>query len=169
MHFHSSPTDAILRTVSGAVIDPFAPDPAQIHVEDIAHALSHQCRFGGHAPHFYSVAQHSVEVAHRVPEPLRLQALLHDASEAYLVDVPRPVKARLPGYLAIEEHLMHVIAGRFGFLWPISDAVRNADDAQLSWEWKAFFAEGSGGMVCWSPVEARRRFLDVFQGLTISR
>lgn len=158
-----------LRTISGAFVDPLAPDPDLIHVEDIAHALSHQCRFGGHAPHFYSVAQHSVEVAHLVPEALRLQALMHDASEAYLVDVPRPVKARLPGYLAIEEHLMHVVAARFGFAWPLSEVVRLADDAQLAWEWRAFFAEGSGGIVCWSPIEARRRFLDLFSVLTPSR
>lgn len=168
MMLPGAPSGLVLRTVSGAYIDPLAPDPGQIHVEDIAHALSHQCRFGGHAPHFYSVAQHSVEVAHRVPVEWRLQALLHDASEAYLVDVPRPIKARLPGYLEAEDLLMRKIASRFNFAWPLAEAVRLADDAQLAWEWNAFFAEGSGGMVCWSPVEARRRFLDVFQTLAIS-
>jgi len=165
MMLPGAPSAFVLRTVSGAYLDPMAPDPDHVRVEDIAHALSHQCRFGGHAPYFFSVAQHSVEVAHRVPDTLRLQALLHDASEAYLVDVPRPVKARLPGYLEAEEHLMHVIASHFSFMWPLSEEVRLADDAQLAWEWNAFFGEGASGLVCWSPVEARRRFLDLFHAL----
>ena len=92
-----------IQTFTGRHINPFDPDPDAIDIEDIAHALSHICRFTGHTHTFYSVAQHSVHVADLVcrntaglAKPARsravLMALLHDASEAYLCDIPRPLK-----------------------------------------------------------------------------
>src|SRR5262249_40412991 len=88
-----------LQTVSGRRLDPFTPDLEQIDVADIATALANQCRFGGHTRVFYSVAQHSCLVTDVLRErggsatELRW-ALLHDASEAYLVDLPHPIKHR---------------------------------------------------------------------------
>lgn len=124
-----------IRTFTGIYIDPLNPEPDQIHIEDIAHALSHICRFNGHTKEFYSVANHSIWVAAHCPEELRLQALLHDASEAYLCDIPKPFKHRLTNYCEIEENLMHVIASRFGFKWPVSPRVKEYDELALEWEW----------------------------------
>jgi hypothetical protein len=105
-----------IRTFSGRYIDIFDPNPDDILIEDIAHALSHQCRFGGHIPKFYSVAQHSVFCANNPFISKKLEALMHDASEAYLLDIPSPIKPRLTNYHEIENNLMMVIAEKFAFL-----------------------------------------------------
>ena len=85
-----------IQTSSGGKFYYDSDDTDCINIEDIAHALSNPCRFGGHSGRFYSVAQHSVVVAYLVEKELMLTALLHDASEAYVVDVPRPLKRILP-------------------------------------------------------------------------
>jgi hypothetical protein len=79
---------------------------------DIATALSNQCRFGGHVKHFYSVAEHCVHVLHEVQQQtLDIRtwraALLHDASEAYLIDIPRPIKAYLTSYKHVQPDLLY--------------------------------------------------------------
>src|SRR6266540_3927135 len=92
-------------------------DSEKIDIRDIAHALSMQCRFGGHCAWHYSIAQHSLYVARRFDNlHLRRYALLHDASEAYLVDVPRPIK-NLDGmyaYRQMERLLQEKIYQKFG-------------------------------------------------------
>lgn len=85
-----------------------------VDIEDIAHALSNICRFGGHCREFYSVAQHSVIVAGRVSSENGLVALLHDAPEAYCGDVVRPLKQNLRGFEDIEQGIWYAIAERFG-------------------------------------------------------
>jgi hypothetical protein len=108
-----------IQTISGG--NPFDPDPGEIEIEDIALALSHQCRFGGHCRVFYSVAQHSCLVSDLVIERggnlAALWALLHDASEAYLVDLPHPLKHRSELgklYAAAEDRLQAAVCERFG-------------------------------------------------------
>jgi hypothetical protein len=126
-----------IQTYTGKQFWPLDPRPEEIVLEDIARALSHQCRFSGHTKYFYSVAEHSVNVARlldKEPEGTRLWGLLHDASEAYLVDVPRPVKWFLPQYKEAEELLHQAIAERFGLGWPIPDAVHHADNVMLATE-----------------------------------
>ena len=85
--------DRYLSTYTGKKFYPYDPRPEQICIEDIAHGLSMLCRFAGQCRFFFSVAEHSIAVAHLLPANLKLFGLLHDASEAYLVDLPRPVKA----------------------------------------------------------------------------
>jgi len=87
--------DRYLSTFTGKKFFPFAPHPHQIDIRDIAHGLSLLCRFSGQCPYFFSVAEHSIYVA----DNLKLEGLLHDASEAYLADLPRPVKIGLPEYI----------------------------------------------------------------------
>ena len=94
--------DRYLSTYTGKKFYPYDPRPEQICIEDIAHGLSMLCRFAGQCRFFFSVAEHSIAVAHLLPANLKLFGLLHDASEAYLADLPRPVKAGLPEYRAIE-------------------------------------------------------------------
>lgn len=105
-----------LQTYSGLAFFPLAPHPDQVAIEDIAHALSLQCRFAGHTREHYSVAQHSVLVSRYVPAEDALWGLFHDAAEAYLVDLPRPLKhySRLGHeYRRIEARAQRAICERF--------------------------------------------------------
>lgn len=155
-----------IRTYTGKYIDVFNPDPNMICIEDIAHALSHQCRFGGHMHHFYSVAQHSVLCAFKVDVPFKLQALMHDASEAYLMDIPRPIKKRLKEYIDLEENLMKIIADKFAFEWPMRDAVRHADELMLEIEWANLVIRKPKNFPCFPPSYAKDTFLKTFSILT---
>ena len=128
-------TEGRIRTYSGFYIDPLNPDPGAIDIRDIAHALTNQCRFAGHTQRRFSVAQHSIMVADSVPQEHKLAALLHDASEAYLLDIPTPVKAQLSGYMEAEDRLMQVIAKKFGFAYPLHMSIKAADKNALEWEW----------------------------------
>ena len=103
-----------IMTYSKKMFDPLRPDTALIDIEDIAHALSLLCRANGHFPTFYSVCQHSINCmkeaqARGYSRRVQLGCLLHDASEAYLSDVTRPVKAELPKYKEIEAPLQDAI------------------------------------------------------------
>lgn len=121
----------------GKMIDPFDPDPQMINLVDIAHSLSNLCRWNGHTMRFYSVAQHSIFVASLMEKPEdKLAGLLHDASEAYISDMARPVKMRLDKYYEVEFNLMMVISRKFGFQFPLSEALSVADDYALHYEWE---------------------------------
>jgi 5'-deoxynucleotidase YfbR-like HD superfamily hydrolase len=122
-----------IQTFTGIFFDPFAPDPALIRIEDIAHSLSLQCRFTGHVRRHWSIAQHSLLVADLCPPEHKLWGLLHDATEAYLVDLPRPIKKHpaMAEYRRIESDLERVIAERFGLSLPIPDEVHVADNITL--------------------------------------
>jgi hypothetical protein len=123
-----------IQTWTGRVFRPLDPAPASIDIHDIAHSLALQCRFNGHCRAFYSVAEHSVRVSHAVPTEHALWGLLHDATEAYLSDLPRPIKSQLPGYRAAEDRLMAALAAHFGLPWPMPAAVHAADNALLATE-----------------------------------
>ncbi len=165
-----------IQTWSGGRFHPFAPDPAEVRVADIAHALSLLCRFNGHCRAFYSVAEHAVRVSRAVPPEHALAALLHDAAEAYVSDVPRPVRRRVPDFDAVEARILAVILERFGLPPRLPDAVRAADDALLATELRdlmapppepwALRAEPLPGRIePWSPAEAERAFLARFAEL----
>lgn len=123
-----------IRTWSGKSFYPLDPDPEQIDIQDIAWALSMQCRYAGHVKHFYSVAQHSVYVSKACDESDALWGLLHDASEAYIQDIIRPVKIHLSEYKVIEARREKVIAERFNLCWPMPKSVKRADEAVYATE-----------------------------------
>ncbi len=103
-----------IQTYSGRQFWPLEPRAEDVAVEDIAHALSLLCRYGGHSSRFYSVAEHCVLVSHKCG----LHGLLHDAAEAYLLDIPRPVKALMPEYKWAEERVIVAIYEALGVTLP---------------------------------------------------
>jgi hypothetical protein len=151
--------ESAIQTASGRRFSPLDPEPGAIEVEDIAHALSHLCRFGGHSTIFYSVAQHCCLVADAVerggaqPEEV-LWALLHDASEAYLGDLPHPLKHRSAlgaFYREIEGPLQAAILERFGLPAQGPDALKRIDRAVLALERSRLMVPADDGW--WPEVE----------------
>lgn len=106
-----------IRTFTGKKLH-IEPKPEDIDIRDIAHSLSLAPRWGGHSTFPYTVAAHSIYVSRIVPVGFHLFALLHDASEAYLADIPSPMKVLLPDYKLLEHKIMVAVATRFGFHWP---------------------------------------------------
>ena len=107
-----------ITTYTGRHIDPVNPDPDMICIEDIAHALSLICRGNGHVQTFFSVGQHCINYAREAlargcSDRMALACLLHDASECYLSDVPRPFKKTLAGYKRQEESLLNLIYEKY--------------------------------------------------------
>jgi len=105
-------------TYKGEFFTPLDPDIDQIHIEDIAHSLSLMCRANGHIDYFFSVAQHCINCALEAKSRgytarVQLACLLHDASEAYISDITRPVKYYLTEYKKIEKHLQEVIYTKY--------------------------------------------------------
>lgn len=167
-----------MQTFTGRQFWPVDPRPEEVFIEDIAHALAMQCRYAGHSLRFYSVAEHSVHLARHVSPENALWALLHDASEAYLVDVPRPLKPFLPGYREAEDAVMRAVALRFKLL-PFSvmpGEVKEADGRILADEaaqnmatppapW-TFNGHALGvTLEYWSPERAEQEFLNEFARL----
>ena len=131
-----------IRTFSGHRFD-VKPTPDQVYLEDIAVALSRLPRFMGHSTFPYSVAAHCLYVCALSPPRLKLQALFHDASEAYIGDMPSPFKALMPDYKKVEEDIMVAVAERFGFTLPIDPLVKSADQYALYKERMELFSLSS--------------------------
>lgn len=123
-----------IETHSGRKFEFLSPTPDMVDIDDIAHSLSRQCRFSGHTSKFYSVAEHSINVS--LLSTNKLEGLLHDASEAYLLDIPSPIKQYLTNYKEIEHKVMCAIADKFGFWYPLPPDIKDADHAQLKTEAK---------------------------------
>ncbi len=170
-----------IETYLAEAFEPLNPDPEKILISDIAHALSNQCRFSGHTREFYSVAQHCVQVSWllqdwETPRWIQLWGLLHDASEAYLVDIPSPLKSH-PGFAAYrdaERWVMLAVCDRFGLPDQQPPAVASADRVLLATEARAlmpFVPEHWEGLEAaplstpitpWTPSEAKRKFVNRF-------
>lgn len=173
-----------LRTFTGRLFDP-ALAAGEIDIRDIAHALAQTCRFGGHVRTFFSVAQHSVLVSERaeaIDQGAGLWGLLHDASEAYLLDIPTPLKLSplFAPYRELEAQLQTAIYQHFGCVGEVPGAVVLADEAQLAVEFRDLMPELPGDawraraagdpplrpMTC---AEAESAFLSRFCALTPRR
>lgn len=167
---------AYIQTYSGTRFYPLDPRPEDINIADIAHALSNICRFTGHTKHFYSVAQHCVLMSRFVGHEHKLAALMHDASEAYLADVSRPVKmlGALDSYHVIEHGVMTAIADKFGFQYPLHESVKEADSRMLFTEKRDLMRPMDWGyevkpyklpIIAWSPEIAKIEFQQAYQQL----
>ena len=137
-----NPSPNVMNTWTGRQFDPLHMQPSDVSLEDIAHALSLLCRGGGHLDRFYSVGQHCINCAGEArargwSDRLVLACLLHDASEAYISDIIRPVKIHLDNYREIEDRIMAVILEAFGLhdLTPEENASwKQIDDDMLRGE-----------------------------------
>jgi len=123
-----------IQTYTGVPFWPLAPKMEDIRIEDIAHSLSMQCRFNGHCTTFYSVAEHSVRVSKIVPPEHALWGLLHDAGEAYLTDLPRPVKSQMERFRDLEDIVLQKVMEKYGLSWPMPEPVHHADMVMLETE-----------------------------------
>lgn len=125
-----------IQTFSGRQFFPLEPRVEDVCIEDIAHALSNLCRYAGHVECFYSVAQHSLLVSRVVPREHALRGLLHDAAEAYMVDMPRPIKhsVGMEFYRAAESRLQSVIYAAFGLSPQEPPCIKLADNQLLRTE-----------------------------------
>lgn len=181
-----------IQTYTGKAFDYLNVTPESIDILDIAHALSRIPRFLGHTEQFFSVAQHSVNVSHTVPAGFALEALLHDAPEAYISDLPTPMKTipALSGPLrALETRIWLAVALKYGtqqnpMLDVLSPEVKKADFEAFVWEHYALRGychapdlERDYGltelpswvtvsMACWEPETAKVNFLRRFVELT---
>jgi hypothetical protein len=177
-----------LQTISGRRVNPFDPDPDDLDIADIARALGNLCRFGGHSRVFYSVAQHSVIVSELVEQRGGdvedvFAALMHDAAEAYLGDMPHPIKHRSElgaAFKVAEAHLEQAIRARFGIKDGVPE-IKQADRALLATERRVFSAEQwhwpeldgveplELDLTAWSPDEATEAFARRYAELAARR
>lgn len=124
-----------IELISGKFFYFLEPKEEDFVIEDIAHALSHTCRYTGHCSRFYSVAEHSVHVSNLLNGTgLELDGLLHDAAESYLPDVASPVKQFLPDYNKLEDRIISTIFKKYGLEYPFHPAVKHCDLVMLSTE-----------------------------------
>ena len=182
-------TNAWMQTFTGKVFEPMNPQPEQVDILDIAHGLSHICRFSGQCSEFYSVAQHSAMASHVVAlldgflllsaedrARMQLVALLHDASEAYIVDVPTPIKRHLGGYKEIEAGVMRAVARKFDLDIAVFDhpLIHEADAVMLATEkrdlmgpepqpWIDLPKPYGGSIFPMEPKQAKQSFLERFK------
>ena len=173
-------TGSWIQMFSGRMFWPMDPRPENIFIEDIAHALSLQCRFAGHTRVHYSVGEHSYRLARFCSRENMLWGLLHDAAETYLVDLPKPIKDNSilgEQYTAIENRLMQVICERFSLPFECPSEVKTLDKVMLQWEqrdlmapppkpWKDHGAElPEHELIPMSPELVEARFLRLYDDL----
>jgi len=173
-----------IMTASGTRLHILSPVKEKIDIGDVALALGRICRFSGQTRGFYSVAEHCVEASLLVPPAHALWALLHDASEAYICDIPRPIKRFLPGYYDAERRLQRVIYSAFGLTGPEPPCVKMIDNRLVVTEYAALMPPLPRGerldigmseilpdhtFECMGPEEATAAFLERFAELRHER
>lgn len=154
---------SLIRTFTGKLVNPLAMRPDDIDILDIAHHLANECRYAGACPEHYSVAQHSVLVSHHFDSPtLKLAGLLHDAEEAYLKDIPSPVKhdPRMAWYRDIADNTRTTIFLKYGLAPELEAVIKRADNALLWDETASFWGDKKpvSFVTPWAPRVAEAEF-----------
>lgn len=163
------------QTYTGIQFWPMDPRADEVAIVDISRGLSLQCRYNGHLKTFYSIAEHSVRVSYVVPVEYALWGLMHDAAEAYIGDMVRPLKMQMPAFRECEDRIMRVICERFEMAWPEPPEVKVADNVLLMTErrdllpiqrpWTMRAEPLPERIVPWSWQAAESAFLDRFNAL----
>lgn len=180
--------DHWISLLSGARFNYNRPEESDVTIEDIASALSNVCRFSGHLPRFYSIAQHLVNTSRIVPVEFSFDGLMHDTAEAFTNDLPTPLKWALPIFKELEHKIESAMAEKFGFTFPYHPSIKEADTIMLMlekyyvkeddsvWpqyeEWtKRRLARYRDQVVLdsWQPRRAKREFLERFEELNNAR
>lgn len=167
--------EGYLLTFTGKRFYPAHPESLDVCIEDIAHALSNVCRYNGHLMSFYSVAQHCVYISKYIEEHynkyLAIVGLLHDASEAYLPDMPSPIKDTLPDFRKLEARLHKHIFDYFKLDWPYSKIIKEIDTTIRQDEIRDLASWGGNekgigiSITSWSPNVAEKEFLTLYAKL----
>ena len=168
--------DQGIRLLSGVLFDYNNPAACEVSIYDIAAALSKVCRFAGHLHQFYSVAQHAVNTSLIVMPHFAFDALMHDTAEAFTYDIPTPLKYAVPMFKDLEVSIETAMAERFGFQYPLPEAVKVADLQMLAIEKVALKRDYSDWQVLhgvdvskvthlvdlspWTPEKAEKVFRD---------
>ena len=183
--------DQWISLLSGGRFNYNKPEESDVTIEDIASALSNVCRFSGHLPRFYSVAQHLVNTSYIVPAEHAFTALMHDTAEAFTNDLPTPLKWALPIFKELETKIESAMGDKFGFPFPYPPEIKNADTTMLLLE-KRYVKEDTSswplyeeaeremlknkrkllGLVdldSWQPRRAKREFLERYEELARER
>lgn len=170
-----------ITTATGRRFHFMGPQPEDIAISDIAYSLANTFRWGSHARPQITVAQHSVLVADALmrngaPQMVQLQGLFHDAAEAYLGDVPTPIKARIPDYVAMELICTGAIFDAFSIDLPMDPQVHLQDVEMRRWEYRDLM-QGNGvepplgnhpTLKVWSPIQAEESFLGRYYDLSLA-
>jgi len=156
-----------IETFTGKMVDVFNLKQEDIDIEDIAHALSQQTRFSGHLPQFYSVAQHCVLGLEFAQDHDKLAWLLHDASEAYLMDMPTPIKKRFPEYKKLEKEIQRKIYTKFNVFHVNEAVIKEIDHFMFRWEYERLMHNDKSMRVIRSvnPMEIKFQFLNEYRKL----
>jgi 5'-deoxynucleotidase YfbR-like HD superfamily hydrolase len=177
--------DQWISLLSGTTFNYNKPEESDVTIEDIASALSNVCRFSGHLPRFYSVAQHLVNTSYIVPVEHAFTALMHDTAEAFTNDLPTPLKWAFPIFKELEVKIESAMGNKFGFQYPYPDEVKEADTIMLMLEkyfvkdcnqhWPMYEAYTKRRVAkyrdmvdldSWQPRRAKREFLERFEELS---
>lgn len=157
----------IILTLTGKHFNLFEPAPEMIDIRDIASGLSNKGHFSGLTPSYFLIAQHCVMVCDEfafwdffVNPKLKLLALLHDAAEAYIGDMIKPLKVKLPSFAEVEENIMKAICAKYGMDYSSLHLIKATDLFIQEVEYNAFYREGR--ITYLNPEQARKIFLDHF-------
>ena len=177
-----------IKVAAGHYVDLAEPDPATIDIVTVAAALSKICRFGGHCPAFYSVAEHCIHAtklafSEGFVGEAAIAVFLHDAAEAYIGDMVKPLKVMMPQYAEVEQRFEAAIQNAFCVdfhKW--ADVIKRFDRAMLKAEKIAMWPEDTEVWMGFSeiedrdvelryfdPLDAEKHFLDMAQVLGLFR
>ena len=176
-----TPDNRWIGLLSGATLHYDHPEDSDVTIDDLASALSNVCRFSGHLPVFYSVAQHLVNTSKIVPPEFAFDALMHDTAEAFTNDIPTPLKWTFPQFKEIESKIEAGMSKKFGFVYPYAPEVKLADTQMLLIEKKyikqddKYWPDYQGyeyehlvdlvHLEPWQPRRAKREFLERYEEL----